>query len=149
MTDRTIAAFDLMLEFTVLMAEDLAQGLERFGLSESRVQLLWVLGALGPSTQRSLAETLHVSPRNITGLVDGLAQTGFVTREPHPDDRRATLVTLTEHGTETVHALRAGQQEAAEQLFGPMSPDELTNFLTSMSGVLQRLRAAIAEGRQA
>ncbi|WP_084740390.1 MarR family winged helix-turn-helix transcriptional regulator [Cryptosporangium aurantiacum] len=143
-----IAAFDLVLQFTVLMSEDLTQGLARHNLSESRVHLMWVLAAQGPSTQKSLAEAMHVSARNITGLVDGLVATGFVTREPHPGDRRATLVTMTEHGTETVKSLQDGQRDAAEQLFGPMPPDELTNFLKSMSGVLDRLRAALAAAEE-
>jgi DNA-binding MarR family transcriptional regulator len=34
----------------------------------------------------------------ITGLVDRLAQEGFVVREPHPNDRRTILVRLTEQG---------------------------------------------------
>lgn len=142
-----IAALDLVLELTVLLGEDMRQALARDNLTESRVQLLWVLGMHGPSTQRSLAEALHVSPRNITGLVDGLEQTGFVTREPHPDDRRAILVSPTPQGTKTLDELQKGQRELAEQLFGPMSPQERAQFVTSMNGVLSRLRQAIGEAR--
>jgi len=43
---------------------------------------------------------LHVAPRTITALFDGLVATGFVTREPHPSDRHAALVTLTERRTD-------------------------------------------------
>lgn len=144
MTHPTIAALDLVLELTVLLGEDMRQSLARDDLTEPRVHLLWVLGALGPSTQKSLAEALHVSARNITGLVDGLERTGYVVRGPHPSDRRATLVATTERGADMVAKLRAGQQELAERLFGPMPDAELTRFVRSLSGVLERIRAEIA-----
>ncbi len=59
---------------------------------------VWLLHQNGPSTQRELAEALGVSARNVTGLVDALVETGFVRRGPHPTDRRATLVSLTDPG---------------------------------------------------
>ncbi|MFG1921007.1 MarR family winged helix-turn-helix transcriptional regulator [Cryptosporangium sp. NPDC048952] len=142
----SVDALDLVLEITVLLGEDMRQSLARDNLTESRVHLLWALGALGPSTQKALAEALNVSARNVTGLVDGLEQTGFVTREPHPDDRRATLVTVTQRGAEMVATLQAGQKELAEQLFGPMPPKELDQLVSGLTGVVERLRAAIAEG---
>ena len=89
--------------------EDMTSSLARDGLTPSRTRLLWVLGQQGPSTQRSLAEALGVSARNVTGLVDALAETGFVTREPHPTDRRASLVSFTDHGAATVERLRREQ----------------------------------------
>ncbi|MFB9318687.1 MarR family winged helix-turn-helix transcriptional regulator [Cryptosporangium minutisporangium] len=141
----TVTALDLVLELTVLLNQDMTRSLARDHLTEPRAHLLWVLGQQGPSTQRSLAEALNVSARNITGLVDGLVATGFVTRAPHPDDRRATLVTVTEHGAAIVDAFQQGQHELADQLFGPMPAEELALFLTSLSGVLERLRALVAD----
>jgi DNA-binding MarR family transcriptional regulator len=58
------------------------------------------------SRPRELAEALRVSPRNVTGLLDGLEATGFVARTMHPSDRRATLVTLTEHGKAVAKAMQ-------------------------------------------
>ncbi|HEY4456567.1 MAG TPA: MarR family transcriptional regulator, partial [Pseudonocardiaceae bacterium] len=86
------------MELNILLNEDAERGLAQSGLTMSRAGLLWEVFHHGPVTQRVLSEALKVSSRNITGLVDGLVETGFVTREPHPTDRRATLVTLTEHG---------------------------------------------------
>jgi len=140
----TVAALDLVLELTVLLNEDMTRSLSQDHLTEPRAHLLWVLGRQGPSTQRSLAEALRVSARNITGLVDGLEATGFVARAPHPDDRRATLVSLTERGADVVSGFRTGQVELAGQLFGRMPPPELNQFVHSLSGVLERLRTEIA-----
>ena len=72
----------------------MTHAIEALGLTPSRTHLLWELGHRGPVPQRVLAEALKVTPRAVTGLVDALAADGLVTREPHPTDRRAALVTL-------------------------------------------------------
>lgn len=76
------------------MAEDLAAG----GLTRARATLMTQSHRLGPANQRALADALRVTSRNITGLVDGLVEAGPVARSRHPDDRRATLVSLTDAG---------------------------------------------------
>lgn len=86
---------DRVLELAVLLNDDMERDLARRGLTGSRAHLVWELNRHGPSTQQALAEALGVTPRAVTGLVDALADAGFVTREPHPGDRRATLVTFT------------------------------------------------------
>lgn len=87
-------------------------------MSSARVHVLWVLGMAGPSTQQSLARALDVTPRNVTGLVDRLVASGDVTREAHPTDRRATLVTPTELGVRTIDGFAASHTHLVERLFG-------------------------------
>ena len=116
------------------------------GLSTARVHLLWALGQSGPSTQRALASALGVTPRNVTdlvdglvdGLIDGLVTSGHLTREPHPDDRRATLVTPTDHGLRTVEALVESHADFAQQLFGDVPADRLASFLDVLADTTRR-----------
>lgn len=138
-------AFGQVLELAVLMNDDMTRELARDGLTVSRAHLLWELLHRGPSAQRVLADSLGVSARNITGLVDGLVATGFVTRERHPTDRRASLVSFTGHGAKTVEALRTGQQEMAHLLFAEMPPERFDCFVTGLGEVLSRLRARLLE----
>ena len=139
MTGRT-EALDLVLELTVLLGEDMRRSLAELGLTESRTHLLWTVAAIGPCTQRVLAEALQVAPRTVTSLVDALVETDFVTREPHPSDRRATLVTLTPHGTEVAASLQAGQAELAGQLFGDLEPAVYDAFLVGLTATVAKLR---------
>jgi DNA-binding MarR family transcriptional regulator len=85
-----------------------------------------------------------VSPRNVTGLVDALVSTGFVTRQPHPHDRRATLVSFTPRGAATATALAEGQREFARLLFAEMAPERFAGFVTGLGEVLGRLRQVLA-----
>ncbi len=132
MCDAPASALDKVLHLSALVSADLARYEEESGLTDSRVHLLWILGLTGPGTQRSLATALNVSPRNVTGLVDGLVASGHVTREPHPHDRRANVVTPTRLGQQTIRELRKGHEDLARQLFGQVPPDQLAAFVATI-----------------
>jgi DNA-binding MarR family transcriptional regulator len=140
-------ALDRLLELSVLIDADMTGSLAAQGLTPARTHLLWELGRRGPSTQRALADALDVSARNITGLVDALEETGFVVRRPHPDDRRATLVTLTERGAVVFEELGRGHEEFARLLFADMPPAELDGLVRGLDSVLTILREAVPGGR--
>jgi DNA-binding MarR family transcriptional regulator len=134
-------ALDRLLEVVVLLNEDMTQALAREGLTVPRAHLLWLLHHHGPSTQRALADALKVTPRNVTGLVDGLVASGHVTREPHPSDRRATLVSLTQRAAVTLAEMDAEHGRLAELLFGDMPRFE--DFAAGLDHVTDRLREAL------
>ena len=138
-----VAALDRVLELALLVNADMRRGLAARGLTESRTRLLWELLQRGPSTQRELADALRVSPRNITGLVDALVDTGFVSRGPHPTDRRATLVQFTRRGADVAGELERDQQEFARALFEGMPQAQLTGFVRGLDAVLDRLRKLV------
>lgn len=133
-------ALDRVLALNALLTEDLARFEAEHGLTGPRVHLLWQLGLVGPSTQRDLAAALSVSPRNVTGLVDGLVASGHVTRESHPSDRRATMVTPTVTGERFVADLQTSHDDLARQLFGDLPEDRLDSFV----GVLDETLARVA-----
>lgn len=143
MTDPTWeATLDRVLELAVVLNKDMTSQLGEMGLTGSRAHVVWELGHRGPCKQQALAAALNVTPRTITSLIDGLVATGFVTREPHPGDRRATQVTLTARGSSAATTLRDGHRELAERLFGELSADQVDCFDAVLRQVLQRLRAA-------
>ena len=132
------ATLDKVLALSMLVTADMARFEAAERVTGPRLHLLWQLGVSGPCTQRALADALDVTPRNITGLVDGLVDSGHVTREPHPGDRRATLVTPTPAGAGFVARLRASHVDLAEQLFGHMAPRQLATFARGLDETLER-----------
>ena len=143
--DRWGAALDRVLELTVLLSRDMTDSLAREGLTESRAHVMWQLQERGPCTQATLAADLHVTPRAITALIDGLAATGFVTREPHPSDRRATLVTFTERGRVTAQELVDGHRRLACQLFADLTDDAFETFDATLLRVISQFRSVLAD----
>jgi DNA-binding MarR family transcriptional regulator len=135
------AALDRLLLLTVMLNDDMHRGLANDGLTPSRTSLLWTLRRIGPCPQRAIADAMQISPRTVTGLVDGLVATGFVTREPSPADRRAVLVTFTPKGTAAVESLLAQQREFGRQLFAAMTRDRFDGLVAGLDDVLATLHA--------
>lgn len=137
-------AVDRVLELVSLLNRDMQLSFERDGLTEARAHLLWVLRG-GPVTQRVLADALGVTPRNVTGLVDGLVASGHVARAPHPTDRRAVLVTLTDVGAHLLDTMVTGHAEMHDVLFGGLSERQLRDFRRTLDGVVERLRGRLEQ----
>ncbi len=66
--------------------------------AHSSMELQLLLALEMPLKLSELSKALHCQPSNITVLVDSLEDKGLVTREAHPDDRRAKQLTLTKSG---------------------------------------------------
>jgi DNA-binding MarR family transcriptional regulator len=92
-----------------MTAQDTRKSLHRFGLARDRLtaavgqatgltstelEALEQLEQAGSLTQRQLADRLFLTSGGTTLLVDRLEQRGFVSRRPHPSDRRAVLLEL-------------------------------------------------------
>jgi DNA-binding MarR family transcriptional regulator len=145
-TDPT-SVLDRVLHLATLVEADMTRFRRESGLTAPRIHLLWLLGAAGPCTQQSLADALGVSPRNVTGLVDGLVASGHVTREPHPTDRRATLVTPTPPGAAAIRELVESHEGLAEQLFGDVPPRRLATFATTLDETIATFTRLMGESR--
>jgi DNA-binding MarR family transcriptional regulator len=135
---------DRVLELVVLLNDDMTHAIDALDLTPSRMHLLWELGQRGPVTQRVLADALKVTPRAITGLVDALVDSDLVTRESHPTDRRATLVTLTAEGESLTAKLKRDHRALARALFAQMSQREFDSFEQGLADVITKLRAHLA-----
>lgn len=140
MSDLGRRAFHQLHEAAALLTEDTRVSMARRGLTAARANVLWWLSD-GPRTQRDLAEGLGVTPRNITGLVDALVVGGFVTREAHPEDRRAHLVSLSPTGQDAVTWMVEGEQLAVDLVYGGIPATALAAYVETMEDVLVALRA--------
>jgi DNA-binding MarR family transcriptional regulator len=94
-----------------------------FSITPSQSRALGVLAHHGPLRLSAVAEHLHIAPRSATEVVDGLEALGYAARRPDPDDRRATLVSLTPEGTAAGRAIQAARLAEADRIFGAL-PDE-------------------------
>jgi DNA-binding MarR family transcriptional regulator len=136
------AVLERLFELASVLGDGMHSGLAEWGLSAARAEVLWELHRRGRMTQRELSEVLRCTPRNVTGLLDALQQAGLVARGPHPHDRRAVLVALTEQGVALAAGWREQYDRAAVGLFGDLPPAELASFARTLELVLRRLLAA-------
>lgn len=91
---------------TLMRAQQILMGhlndlLASFDLTFARYEVLMLLYFTreGSLPLGKIGERLQVHPTSVTSLIDRLERDGYVTREPHPTDRRTTLATITGKGT--------------------------------------------------
>lgn len=131
-------AFNRLLAMSSLISRDMAAGLQARGLTEARATLLWVVAEHGPLTQRQIADRLHVTPRNVTTLIDALERDGFVARTSHEHDRRAVLVRLTQQGETATARMNAEASTLARELFGGLTTDDLDTVIRVFDHIAAR-----------
>jgi DNA-binding MarR family transcriptional regulator len=139
-----LAAFDQVLELALLLDEDMERELAARNLTKARTRVLWEVSQRPSAHQKELATAVGVTPRTMTGLLDGLESTGFVLRTPDPEDRRAQRVELTSQGRDAAHWLVTSRTALADDLFAGMSSERLACFTEGLTEVIDRLRSAVA-----
>lgn len=110
------------------------------GLTFVRLRLIERLNDQGPAMMRTLADELRLTPRHMTALVDALEEEKLVARQPHPNDRRATVVELTASGCEAANAVLGPRIEAMAELFDDLTPDEQAAFAALVDKLVSGLR---------
>jgi len=92
-----------------LLLARLNEALEPYDLTFARYEALMLLffSRRGSLPLGKMGMRLQVHPTSVTNLIDGLEKVGYVTRSPHPNDRRATLATITGAGRATAERATA------------------------------------------
>jgi DNA-binding MarR family transcriptional regulator len=114
--------------------------LHQSGVTPARVRLLAVLADGQEMTMTALSRALHVSPRNITTLVDALESEKLVRRVNHPTDRRATIIELTDGGAELCKNLWGQHMDGAGRIFAVISEAEQRRLLSTIGRLRESLR---------
>jgi DNA-binding MarR family transcriptional regulator len=87
-----------------------------------------------------LGRRAGLEPSTMTGLLDRMERDGIVVRQPHPDDRRAQRVSLTNEGTR----LRQPVLDAVERTLGKatrgFSERQLATGRTFLRGFLANMQ---------
>jgi DNA-binding MarR family transcriptional regulator len=121
------------------------KGAREYGLGFARGRVLWALHASGPVLMRALSEALGISPRTVTGLVDALEGDGWVTRSPHPEDRRATIISLTPAADIALGRLLEFYAGLSHDLLGDIPQEDLATVRRVMTTLEDRLDQVIAD----
>lgn len=101
------------------------------------IMALGHIHAAGTLTMRELADRISHQPSSVTDLLNRLEGAGLAQRNLHPNDRRKTVVSLTDVGTATLEHIRSHIHDALSTFTG----DELP----ALSAMLIRIAAALEE----
>ncbi|WP_420176296.1 MarR family transcriptional regulator [Luteococcus sp. OSA5] len=131
-----LLALDSLVDAAMAAQPALAR---RAQLSESELHALRSLSRhrLGPA---ELARHLGVTAAAATGIIDRLVARGHVEREPHPTDRRRTVLSLTEVGRQEAGRLLTPMFTALQAADTKLSEDEkavVARFLGEATTAIQ------------
>ncbi len=97
----TMAAVTSVMRVQQILLSAVDGALRPLGLTFARYEALVLLtfSRTGRLPMRVMGERLQLHPTSVTNIVDRLEADGLVRRIPHPTDRRATLVEITDEGS--------------------------------------------------
>lgn len=95
----------------------LREPVARQGVTPTRLTAMATLEKCGPMRSGDLADRLSITAASMSRLVEALEEGGWVDRQPDPEDGRAQLLSLSDHGRETLTRMRLeGTGELAEAI---------------------------------
>ena len=90
-----------------------------------RERLLGVIaGFEGGVRQKTLTEELRINPSSVSEMISKLQNDGYVMRTVDPDDKRATLIVLTELGEARAAEIADERQARFAGLFSALTEEE-------------------------
>ncbi|MGX9790698.1 MarR family winged helix-turn-helix transcriptional regulator [Mycobacterium sp. MMS18-G62] len=129
----------LLSQLGSYVADDAKRRLAPLGVHPRVNAILFALAANDGQSQRQLSARLGLHRNVMVNLIDTLEQQGLVQRRPHPDDRRAFAVTLTDKAHDLLPALEEQSDALEDDVTAALSPEERADLL----GMLQRVAAAL------
>jgi DNA-binding MarR family transcriptional regulator len=96
-----------------------------------------------------LAKELGVTPGNVTGIVDRLAEQNLVIRKPDPQDRRVIWIEATAKSQDLLHKLMEFHFQHIAKILAYMSVEDLEALDRGLQGLLSVIHEHIEEIRQA
>lgn len=114
----------------------------RLGLGATDEKILNLLQREGPLSAGDLVDRTGLAPSSITGALDRLERSGFVSRQRDPADQRRVTVHLRTDRLAEAMSLFAGLVERLDKLYAGYTDDELATILDFMRGSAELQRAA-------
>lgn len=106
----------------------------------THARALHLLRCKGPQIMSELGDDLGITPRYVTVLIDHMESAELVRRRRHPNDRRATLIELTDEGHRMCGATGDEHVEAAAELLRALTPGQQQALLEAMQTLLCELQ---------
>jgi len=97
-----------------------------------------LLAARGPGIQASeIAALMGISKQAASKLVEAMEQAGYLRRDPHADDLRAKVVTLTASGDELLAAVEQIYAELEDEWAAILDRDRVDALRADLTTVLR------------
>jgi DNA-binding MarR family transcriptional regulator len=138
------AAFDVPAEIDAARLRQAIARLSRrlrrhqlAGLTPTQLAALYTVEQSGPLRLSDLAAAEGIAPSTLTRLVAVLEELGYVQRYADPKDARASTLTITPKGHETLERLRAEGTALLTQSLMGLTPEQRAALATALPALEQ------------
>jgi DNA-binding MarR family transcriptional regulator len=115
------------------------QRLKPLGLTASQLPVLVALKHGEKRTQKDLVLAAGVEQSSMAQLLARMERDGLIRREPSPDDRRSSLITLTDHALSLLEPGRDALRRIDEDACAGLPGTDRTALLAMLADVAGRI----------
>ncbi|WP_377390481.1 MarR family winged helix-turn-helix transcriptional regulator [Rhodobacter lacus] len=117
------------------------------GLTYPRGRALLRLAQRPGMTQSELACELELEKPTLVRMLDRMAEIDLIRREPDPNDRRANIIVLTDHGRVQAQLVQRLGADLRKDFFACTDIESLRAAVELMEAVSERIDRQSNEGR--
>ena len=110
------------------------------GVTVAQCHALTELEELDSTSISNLAQILKLDQSTLSRTIDGLVNTGLVSRIENADDRRCVCITLTEQGKKTVTEINKLYDNALKQILDKIPEQKQENIIEALSLITMALQ---------
>ncbi|MDX6278451.1 MAG: hypothetical protein QOJ72_2579 [Nocardioidaceae bacterium] len=107
-------------------------------LTPTQLSVLGTIRVLGPSTPSAIAAYERVQPPSVTRTLNCLVDEGLALREPHPDDGRQVIISVSDKGEAVLAEERARRDQWLAHRLAELTTAE-RKVLREATALLDRL----------
>ncbi len=138
--DRSNSATYLASQLAKGFARSLQQRAATLGFSPGQFPVLVELWQEDGLTQKQILDRLDVEQATLANTLSRMERDGLIGRTPHPSDRRAQIISLTERGRVLEREAINAAAEAENALLGSFRSFERQLMLEYMRMVVEKAR---------
>lgn len=133
--EEALRVLTILLRASGSVTNMLKKDMLTYGMNPTEFAVLEVLFSLGKQPIQIIGKKVLLASSSTTYVIDQLEKKGLVERVQSEDDRRVTLVSLTDEGQELMESIFPQHSQVIKQLFEELSDEELYELGESLKTV--------------
>ncbi len=128
--DRSMQTWiQLFRSYTKIRAKETTY-ITSFGITMNQFEVLEVLYHRGDLNIGSITKLIMSTPGNVTVVVRNLKRDGFITSLPNPQDKRASVLSISDKGKDLIEELFPTHAKNFEEYFHKLNEEETDTLFT-------------------
>lgn len=123
--DLSLKTLTILLRASSSVSSMLKKDMQSYGLNPTEFTVMEVLYSKGAQPIQIIGNKVLLASSSITYVIDQLEKKNFVERKQNENDRRVTLVSLTQQGQEFMEKNFPNHSSIIQELFGDLTYEQL------------------------